>query len=177
MTWKNEKLLAQLDIVQSLGDLVVVSGGLAWHIISPPHIEEKIIHDHSDIDLFAIPETSYEVFSKLKSMGYNQFWTKYNTKNFYRYGQTIQKGVKRVKILIDLYVEKVPFIKINGYQIVEPSYLLSLYETTHSSKDCTAVKNATLLMNKNINPIGRMELIGKKQLNNNIKIKNQGEII
>jgi hypothetical protein len=101
MTWKDEKLSAQLDVVNALGNLVVVSGGLAWHIMSPPHVEEKIMHDHSDIDLFAIPETSYEVFSKLKSMGYSQFWTKYNTKNFYRYGQTIQKGEKRVKVLID----------------------------------------------------------------------------
>jgi hypothetical protein len=162
MTWKNEKLLAQLDVVDALGDLIVVSGGLAWHLMSPPHVEEKIMHDHSDIDLFAIPETSYEVFAKLKSMGYSQFWTKYNTKNFYRYGQTIQKGEKRVKVLIDLYVEDVPFIKVNGYQIVEPKYLLSLYETTHSSKECTAVKNATLLVNRGINPVGRYELIGKK---------------
>lgn len=173
MTWKNEKLLAQLDVVDALGDLVVVSGGLAWHLMSPPHVEEKIMHDHSDIDLFALPKTSYEVFAKLKSMGYSQFWTKYNTKNFYRYGQTIQKGEKRVKVLIDLYVEEVPFIKVNGYQIVEPKYLLSLYETTHSSKDCTAVKNATILVSHGQDPVGRYELIGKKHSDIKWEIQSQ----
>jgi hypothetical protein len=163
VTWKQEKLLEQLHTVQILGDNVVVSGGLAWHIMSPPHEELKITHDHSDIDLFAIPERSAEVFSDLKSMGFNQYWTKYNTKNFYRYGKTAQRGGKRVKILIDLFIETVPFIDVNGFKVVEPKFLLSLYKTTHSSKNCTAVKNATELVKKGISPAGRKELIGAKE--------------
>jgi hypothetical protein len=162
MTWKQEKLLAQLDVVKALGNHVVVSGGLAWHIMSPPHIESKIVHDHSDIDLFAIPMYSAEVFEALKELGFNRYWTKYATKNFYRYGKTEQYGSKRVKVLIDLFIGYVPFIVVNGYQVVEPPFLLKLYETTHSSKNCTAVKAATVLVRKGIDPVGRPELIGEK---------------
>jgi hypothetical protein len=51
----------------------------------------------------------------------------------------------------------------NGYQIVDINHMLSLYETTHSSKNCTAVKAAKELIKKGINPIGRYELIGEKK--------------
>lgn len=162
MTWKQEKLLEQLSTVEALGDGVVVSGGLAWHLMSPKHIESKIIHDHSDVDLFAIPEKSQEIFAKLKELGFNRYWTKYTTKNFYRYGKTATRDNKRVKILIDLFINKIPFIKIGNYQVVDPVHLLPLYETTHSSKNCIAVINATKLIKNGINPIGRMELLGKK---------------
>lgn len=162
MTWKQEKLLSQIDTVKSLGDCVIVSGGLAWHIMSPPHIEEKIHHDHSDIDLFVMPSNSIEVFEKLKELGFNRYWTKYTTENFYRYGRTIEYNEKRVKVLIDLFIESVPYIFVNGFNIVEPSYLLTLYDKTHSSKNCTAVKSAKDLIKKGINPIDRYELIGKK---------------
>jgi hypothetical protein len=170
MTWKQEKLLEQLSVVEALGDGVIVSGGLAWHLMSPPHVENKKHHDHSDIDLFAIPDKSQETFSKLKSLGFNRYWTKYATKNFYRYGKTATRDNKRVKILIDLFINEIPFIKIGNYQVVEPKHLLPLYETTHSSKNCTAVLNATQLMKKGINPIGRIELIGKKDSPENWKI-------
>jgi hypothetical protein len=166
MTWKQEKLMEQLKVVKELGDLVVISGGLAWHIMSPEHIEAKIHHDHSDIDLFAVPEHSAEVLDRLKTMGFNRYYTKYAaTPNFYRYGKTAQHhGTgKRVKILIDLYIERVPFMVFNGYQIVDMNHLLGLYETTHSSKNCTAVKAAKELIKKGINPIGRYELVGIKK--------------
>lgn len=164
MTWKQEKLLEQLSVVEALGDGVVVSGGLAWHLMSPPHIENKKHHDHSDIDLFVLTDQKlpHLVFCKLKSLGFNRYWTKYATKNFYRYGKTAQRDGKRVKILIDLFIGDIPFIKIGNYQVVNPKNLLPLYETTHSSKNCTAVLNATELMKQGINPVGRMELIGKK---------------
>jgi hypothetical protein len=165
MTWKQEKLLAQIDAVKALGDTVVVSGGLAWHIMSPPHIEKKIVHDHSDVDLFAIPSRSLEVFDKLKVLGFNRYWTKYATPNFYRYGKTVQKDEKRVKVLIDLFINEVPFIEVNGFKIVEPKFFLTLYESTHSSKNCTAVLNAAILVKKGINPVGRYELIGEKPVN------------
>lgn len=162
MTWKQEKLLEQLDVVQQLGNLVVVSGGLAWHIMSPPHIESKTVHDHSDVDLFALPPDSQEVFAQLKEMGFNRYWTKYTTPNFYRYGKTALRGERRVKILIDLFIEDVPFIYVKGYRVVEPEFLITLYKSTHSSKNCTAVKNATVLVRAGINPVGRIELIGEK---------------
>jgi hypothetical protein len=162
MTWKQEKLLEQLNVVKLMGDLVVVSGGLAWHLMSPPHVENKTVHDHSDIDLFAIPNRSQETFQKLKELGFNRYWTKYTTKNFYRYGKTATRDNKRVKVLIDLFIDEVPFIRIGEYQVIDPKHLLPLYESTHSSKNCTAVVNATKLMKKGIDPVNRPELIGEK---------------
>jgi hypothetical protein len=162
--WKQEKLTEQLAVVKALGDSVVISGGLAWHIMSPDHVEAKIHHDHSDIDLFAKPERSQEVFTRLKEMGFNRYWTKYATPNFYRYGKTAVRGEKRVKVLIDLFIGAVPYIIVNEYQIVAIPYLLNLYESTHSSKNCTAVLNAKLLLKKGIDPIGRCELIGEKEI-------------
>jgi hypothetical protein len=159
MTWKQEKLLKQLEYVKALGGDVVVSGGLAWHLMSPPHVELKTVHDHSDVDLFA---TSNSVFPKLKELGFNRYWTKYATPDFYRYGKTSQMNGVRVKILIDLFIGDVPYIRVGDYKVVEPGYLLTLYETTPSSKNCTAVKNATMLMQRGISPVGRPELIGGK---------------
>ena len=37
--------------------------------------------------------------------------------------------------------------------------LLSLYETSHSSKDCTAVQAAIPLVRRGISPVGRIELV------------------
>jgi hypothetical protein len=163
MTWKQEKLLAQIDTVRALGDLVVVSGGLVWHIMSPDHIEKKIVHDHSDIDLFALPDKAGEVIARLKDLRFNRYWTKYATPNFYRYGKTENYRGKRVKVLIDLFIQDVPSIRVRDFNIVEPKFLLTLYETTHSSKNCTAVKNATILIKKGIDPVWRPELIGERE--------------
>lgn len=167
MTWKQQKLMEQLQVVEELGDMVVISGGLAWHIMSPPHAEIKIRHDHSDVDLFVKPERSQEVFEKLKEMGFNRYWTKYTTPNFYRYGKTTYHRLARVKILIDLFIGKVPSILVEGYEVVSPAYLIDLYEDTHdrihSSSRCTAVVNAKKLLLKGIDPVGRYELIGMKK--------------
>ena len=160
--WKQEKLLAQLATVESVKWGVVVSGGLAWHIMSPPHIEDKHIHDHSDVDLFAIPERAGEVIEKLKEMGFRRYWTKYDTANFFRYGRTVQYEGKRVKVLIDLFIGAVPSRKVGGFRVVEPAYLLTLYETTHSSKNCVAVKAATRLVKNKIDPVGCKELVDLK---------------
>jgi hypothetical protein len=162
MTWKQEKLLAQIDTVRRFGNTVVVSGGLAWHMMSPPHIEDKRHHDHSDVDLFIIPSKAREFFHILCGTGFNRYYTKYNTPNFYRYGKTIQWDKKRVKVLLDLFIEEIPFIRIGNFQVVDPKHLLPLYETTHSSKKCTAVVNATELIRKGLNPINRPELVGLK---------------
>lgn len=156
--WKQEKLLAQLDVVDKLRPWVIVSGGLAWHLMSVPHVERKIVHDHSDIDLFAIPEHSAEVIAKLKAMGFRRYWTKYTTPDFYRYGKTANYNGKRVKVLIDLFIGEPPSHKVGEYSVVDTEHLLSLYQSTHSSKNCTAVRSAVILVRKGIDPVGRKEL-------------------
>jgi len=101
MTWNQEKLQAQLIAVESIKDYVVVSGGMAWHLMSPPHEEKKIVHDHSDVDLFIMPMHAQTVLSILKGQGFHRFWTKYDglDKNFMRYGMTSEIPTEDLKNL------------------------------------------------------------------------------
>ena len=167
--WKTAKLEAQISAVEMVKDCVVVSGGLAWHFMSPEHEESKTIHDHKDVDLFVIPEKWPEVVSKLKANGFTRYFTKYDTTTpgFYRYGKTEEyrpegrsfEVLPHVKVLLDLFLERVPTIIVGGFNVVGPTHLLSLYETTHSSKDCVSVKAAKILVSRGIDPVGRPELV------------------
>jgi len=71
--WKQEKLEAQIETVKLVKDKVVISGGLAWHFMSPPHVETKLIHDHKDVDLLVKPEHTNEVIAILKRAGFVNF--------------------------------------------------------------------------------------------------------
>ena len=165
--WKQEKVEAQVETLRLVKDSVAVSGGLAWHIMSPPHVESKKVHDHSDMDLFVSPLYANDVISRLKTAGFNRCWSKYDgTQGFYRYEKTTLQSMpgeseeKRVKTLIDLFVENVPTINVSEFFVVDPPYLLRMYETKHASKECVAVKAATELIRRHINPVGRPELVG-----------------
>lgn len=165
--WKQEKLEAQLEAVKLIIDKVVVSGGLAWHLMSPPHKETKLIHDHKDVDLFVEPPDTNEVIAILKRAGFVKYWTKYDgNPGFFRYGKTEQQGEKRVKVLIDLFVEKAPFIIIQSegavFRVVKPETLLSYYRGPLQSSKCTAVKATSILISRGIYPVNRPELIGKE---------------
>lgn len=167
--WKQEKLEAQLEAVRLIKDKVVVSGGLAWHLMSPYHEENKFIHDHKDVDLFVEPEKANEVISIFKANGFNRHWTKYDgkTPGFKRYGKTEMQSEKRVKVLIDLFIERgIPFIEVpyegSSFYVVEPKTLLSYYKGPLQSSKCTAVKAASILVARGIDPVGRSELIGKE---------------
>ena len=167
MTWDKEKLQAQLKTVEAVKHCVVVSGGLAWHLMSPPHEETKTIHDHSDVDLFVLPEQVYTVLSILKSRGFIKYWTKYDRldKNFMRYGRMYaipSEDITQpnyVKVLLDLFIERVPYRVVGDFNVITPEALLPMYETKHASKACTAVRAATILVAKGIDPLDRKELI------------------
>lgn len=159
--WKQEKLESQLEVIRAVKDFVIVSGGLAWHLMSPPHTERKELHDHKDVDLFVFPKDTNEVIWKLKEQGLNRYWTKYDgkSKDFIRYGGTWHKNGKWLKILIDLFSRDVPFIKIGEFRVLEPTYLLSLYGDIHLSTKCWAVQAAKILVARGISPVGRKELL------------------
>lgn len=170
--WKQAKLIAQLDTVKSIRDYVTVSGGLAWHLMSPEHEESKELHDHKDVDLFVIPRMWPNVVSWLKSVGFQRYYTKYDntTPGFYRYGKSEEyhppgktvapwMPLPHVKVLLDLFLEEVPFIMVRGFKVVEPKYLLSLYGVKHLSERCTAVKAARVIVSRGESPVGRPELL------------------
>jgi len=162
MTWKWEKLEAQLLAVRAIKDYAVVSGGLAWHLMSPPHEENKKVHDHSDVDLFIIPEHFATAIEILKSMDFHRWWTRYDniTPNFYRYGKTTTwTNGKRVKTELDLFVRKMPYRMVGEFKVITPEALLPLYQECHSSSRCVAVQSAIQLMKNGIDPLGRIELV------------------
>ncbi len=169
--WKQDKLDAQLATVAAVADKVVVSGGLAWHLMSPPHAEAKHLHDHKDVDLFVVPERFAETIAVLKGLGFNRYWTKYDgrTPGFYRYGKSEIRPEDRdkppdrqrhVKVLLDLFVAAVPSIEVGGLRVVEPKHLLGLYRSVHLSGACSAVKAAAVLIARGLDPVGRAELLG-----------------
>lgn len=153
--WPQNKIDEQFAELEPIRSMVTISGGFAWHLMSVPHEERKAFHDHKDVDLFVDPPRFHELVQTLKGRGFDRVWTKYDgiTPNFYRY---TKYGAH--KTMLDVFVSEIASITVDNYQVVEPSALLKLYETSHSSKECVAVKAATALLAKGISPIGRPEL-------------------
>jgi len=68
-------LADEIDAVKEYGAL---SGGWAWHYMSPPHIEEKHLHDHRDIDFHVYPNRFTELVVVLKDRGYHRQTTRFD---------------------------------------------------------------------------------------------------
>lgn len=146
-------LSEQLSELRNIKDKVILSGGWAWHFISPEHIEYKHLHDHTDIDIFVFPNDVLTVQFILKENNWNRIKSKYDSNNFIRYEKISKCGKK---MIIDMFIEGVPFITINKndiWNVVEPEYLLSLYaRKLHQSIECIAVqKSKKLKINEIVN--------------------------
>lgn len=170
----------EIDAVKEYG---VLSGGWAWHYISPPHEEEKHLHDHRDIDMHVFPHRFAELAVALKDRGYRRQTTRFDDPSgeFIRFEKYIEAcsqcgsqeilkvpldgfgpeefwncfdcgagppgggpdmEPENVKVIFDLFVQEVPFIECNGYNVVEPNHMLTFYGVKHSSEQCVAVQAA-----------------------------------
>ena len=161
--WPQDRIDRGLEVLDALGDLVVLSGGWAWHFMSPMgHVELKHAHDHKDIDLFVPPANVAAVVAALKGLGFEPVSTKYDRlpskEDFRRYEKTIA-GDKHTRITIDFFVREVPSINAQGFRVVAPATLLTFYSNIHSSDKCFAVKAATKLLAQGIDPVGHPELV------------------
>ena len=160
-TWPQNKINACLNELHYIRPWVILSGGWAWHFISPPgHKELKHAHDHKDIDIFVRPDNVGLVIQMLFSRGFDKVRTRYdglkNNKDFRRY----EKIVKDFRVTIDFFVDKdIPILNIDGWLVVEPKYLLSLYSSVHSSDACFAVRAASKLIEREQDPVHRKELV------------------
>lgn len=158
--WPDEVVQAGLRELEPLKDFVILSGGWAWHFMSPVgHPEFKHAHDHKDIDIFVLPMNVGIVVTLLKSQGFKKARTKYDRlpskEDFRRYEKHVE-GQR--KIVIDFFVRDVLRRQIQGYWVIEPVSLLKLYGDIHSSDKCFAVRAATRLLAQGIDPVGRPEL-------------------
>ena len=160
-TWPQDKIDLCLQELINLKPYVILSGGWAWHFMSPPgHVELKHAHDHKNVDIFVSPEKVSLVIGILGDNGFFKVPTKYdkltNNKDFRRY----EKLAKGVRITIDFFIDKnITAREIDGWKVVDPKQLLTFYSNIHSSDNCFAVLAADKLIRKGIDPVGRQELI------------------
>ena len=68
-------LAKEIEAVKEYGAL---SGGWAWHYMSPPHDEEKHLHDHRDIDFHVFPDRFAELVVALGHRGYHRQTTRFD---------------------------------------------------------------------------------------------------
>jgi hypothetical protein len=154
--WDNEKLKATLKQLEHIKSMVVLSGGWAWHFISPQgHAEYKHAHDHKDVDVFVEPNKAWSLIAVLHQLGFAKESTRHDSNQFQRYTSAAPEG----KIVLDIFVDSVPCVEANGFLVVEPSHLLSLYNSIHTTDNCWAVKNADKLLQKKISPINHPAMI------------------
>lgn len=157
-------------ILKEAGNNVAVSGGFAWCLMSPEHTEYRHAHDLKDIDLFVKPKFLGEFVTWLNLLDYVRDHTKYDGLSpFYRYSkmlrglgcgpealavQTVEK-----KVILDVFVQEVPFVNVEGYTLVEPNYLSSLYgkhnpdSLLHGSGQCWSLAQATKIFKQGESPI------------------------
>lgn len=167
-TWPNYRIEFGLEILEKLKPWVVISGGWAWHFMSPPnHTEYKHAHDHKDIDLFINPINVPQVMQILLAENFKKVWTRYDKipskENFRRYEKTLALNENRaVRITIDFFESKdIKFLSINEWNVVQPETLLSFYSNIHSSDKCWAVQAAVKLLAKNKKVVGNKLLTEK----------------
>lgn len=154
--------------MEKIKPYVILSGGWAWHFMSPEgHVELKHAHDHKDIDLFVEPEMVGTVVSILKGNEFKKVWTRYDGKplkvglEFRRYEKVLEeKGERPVRVTIDFFVGNVETRTLDsGWTVVKPEVMITYYSSIHSSDSCFAVQAASKLIAQGIDPVGRPELV------------------
>lgn len=156
--WSPKRLMVLQDHVEGLPSYVVLSGGWAWHYMSPPHTEYKLLHDHKDVDLFVRPQELAVLMNLLANSGFERTWTRFDSrsKDFYRYSKIAEGDVK---VILDVFCKAVPYVEVGQKRVVDPAHLITLYGEIHSTEDCVAVLAAKKLLDAGVSPIGRKELI------------------
>lgn len=158
--WDSAHVAACEADLREVRDFVIVSGGWAWHFLSPAgHAELKHAHDHKDVDVFADPARAGELAAQLASMGYHRVVTRFDKRPAPYPFRRLERRVGDHVVVIDLFTGSVPNRTVRGgFRVVEPGYLISLYKTVHGSDTCFAVRAAARLLERGIDPEGRPEL-------------------
>lgn len=164
--WPEYRIVPVLEILNELRAYVILSGGWAWHFLSPEgHTEYKHAHDHKDVDIFVNPIDVPLVMRILQKQGFEKVWTRYDmmpgNEGFRRYEKTeMLFESKFFRVTIDFFERKeIPTRKVRGWNIVEPVYLLGLYGSIHSGEQCWAVQASKELLAQGIDPLDREELV------------------
>ena len=161
-TWPQHKIDYYLREMTRIRPYAIISGGWAWHFLSPPHTEYKHLHDHKDLDIHVPGREVHSAISRLLAGGFKRVNTRFDGKpsaeEFRRY-EAEAVAHPPFRVTVDFFVKDVPYREIDGWKIVEPETLLSMYGNIHDSGYCIAVRAARALMARKIDPQGRPELI------------------
>ena len=151
--WSQDRLLPYYRFLDLIKKYVILSGGWAWHFMSPIHEEYKHLHDHKDLDIFVKKTDFVKMLNIFQKNGFKKGITLHDSNLFYRY--------EKDDMVIDmfLYNTMIPSIVVYGFSVVEPKQLITYYSSIHSSKNCIAVTNARKLLQENKNPINHPDLI------------------
>jgi hypothetical protein len=173
--WNPKRIAAQEWEIRTLSDLIILSGGWAWHFLSPPHEELKLHHDHKDIDVFVKPEHAAELFGVFDCLGYSHVSTIYDSKppsdhpaaklyrEFQRYEYHAEWEGEHVKITFDVFIGDLTSLEVDGIRVVDPKVLLSMYRAkAHTTDDCTAVIAARELLTKGVEILKNPELVRRR---------------
>lgn len=173
-TWHQYKIEAYMEVLKALKHSVVLSGGWAWHFMSPEgHVEYKHAHDHKDVDLMVPLRTVWQTTTIIKDLGFAKVGTRYDhlpsAEDFRRYEKEVSvEGQQPFRITIDFFVKDVPVLQCKGgWLVVRPDVLISYYSTIHSSKSCFAVQAAKALLDTGVDPeslLGNPKLLGLENI-------------
>jgi len=146
--WPQHKIDWTLLAIEPLKPYVVLSGGFAWHFLSPEgHSEYKHAHDHKDVDIYIPKRNIATVMGMLPGLGFRKVNTQHDGPDFRRYEDEVEDGDHPpFRITLDLFDGDVESIETpSGWKVVRPDVLLSFYKTHHTSVYCWAVQSATRL--------------------------------
>ena len=115
-----------LDTLHSIKFLVVFSGGLAWHFLSPPgHIESEQAHTHQVIRASAPPRTLASTMAELQRLGFRASNSGSPTKGYKRYFCNVSVNGCKGRLTLDLQVKEVPAVQCpGGWLVLRPDLLL-----------------------------------------------------
>lgn len=175
--WDGSRLAVFEQELRGLAEALpfVVSGGWAWHLMTPVgHAEYLQAHDHRDLDLFLDPQSRDEAGEKLRRLGYIQAWTRFDSsalasagggspRPFARYVKDALRDDRYHKVTIDLFLEPIASREIQApwggsIRVVPPIRLLELYHGTHQAESCLSVRIARDLLVRGVDPVGHPEM-------------------
>jgi hypothetical protein len=76
--WNPYRIAVMQREIAAIREFGALSGGWAWHFMSPPHIECKQLHDHKDIDMMVYPHAFSALVGLVSERGYAKAWTRFD---------------------------------------------------------------------------------------------------
>ncbi len=160
-TWDQKKIDSYKEELAHFKDYVILSGGWAWHFMSPEgHVELKHAHDHKDMDIFVHPKRVGTVMGILLSRGFKKVATIHDNKPSKEEFRRYEKEVNGYRLTIDFFVRDINFTDVKGHFVVDPKILLTLYSNIHSSNNCFAVLAASKLIEEDVD----VDIMDRKEL-------------